>query len=131
MLHGKGVDMKWAVTRETPLAAAEYLKRNPPQGLVFNVFEWGDFLIWNGPPGMKVFVNSHAHLVPRDVWQSYLRIIEQRSGWEQELQRYKINTIVLDQMYRAPLIEFFKGSPHWKVGFEQDGQTVFIRQRPI
>jgi hypothetical protein len=131
MLQAKGVDMKWAVTRETPLAAAEYLKRNPPQGLVFNVFEWGDFLIWNGPPGMKVFVNSHAHLVPRDVWQSYLRIIEQRSGWEQELQRYKINTIVLDQMYRAPLIEFFKGSPHWKVGFEQDGQTVFIRQRPI
>ena len=29
-------------------------------GLVFNVFEWGDYLLWAGPPDVKVIVTSQA-----------------------------------------------------------------------
>ena len=131
MIHGKNPELKRAVSTYTPVAAVEYLKQNPPQGLIFNIYEWGDFLQWNGPPGMKVFVNSHAHLVPRDVWQAYMQIIEQRSGWEEGLDRYGVNTVVLDKDFREPLIKTLKDDAKWKVVFEQDGQTVFVRRKPI
>ena len=131
IMHGKNPELKKAVSSYTPVAAVEYLKKNPPQGLVFNTYEWGDFLQWNGPPGMKVFVNSHAHLVPRDVWQAYMQIIEQRSGWEEGLDRYGVNTVVLDKDFREPLIKSLKEDVKWKVGFEQDGQVVFVRKKPI
>jgi hypothetical protein len=131
MIHGKNVELKRAVSAYTPVAAVEYLKQNPPQGLVFNIYEWGDFLQWNGPPGMKVFVNSHAHLVPRDVWLAYMQIIEQRGGWEEGLDRYGVNTVVLDKEFREPLIKTLKEDESWKVGYEQDGQVVFLRKKPI
>ena len=131
IIHGQNPEFKKAVTNYTPVAAVEYLKKNPPQGMVFNIYEWGDFLQWNGPPGMKVFVNSHAHLVPREVWQAYMQIIELRSGWEEGLDRYGVNTVVLDKDFREPLIKRLKEDEKWKVGFEQDGQVVFLRKKPI
>ncbi len=131
MIHGRNPELKRAVSAYTPVAAVEYLKQHPPQGLVFNIFEWGDFLQWSGPPGMKVFVNSHAHLVPRDVWQAYMQIIEQRSGWQEGLDLYGVNTVVLDREFRETLIKSLKEDEKWKVGFEQDGQVVFLRKRPI
>ncbi|MBC8117239.1 MAG: hypothetical protein H7062_22820 [Candidatus Saccharimonas sp.] len=131
VMHGKNPELKKAVSTYTPVVAVEYLKKNPPQGLVFNIYEWGDFLQWNGPPGMKVFVNSHAHLVPRDVWQAYMLIIEQRGEWEEGLDRYGVNTVVLDAEFREQLIKSLKENEKWKVGFEQDGQVVFLRKQPI
>ena len=136
VMHGRNPEFKTpefkkVVFSYTPVAAVEYLKKNPPQGMVFNIYEWGDYLQWNGPQGMKVFVNSHAHLVPREVWQAYMQIIEQRSGWEDALDRYGVNTIVLDRDHREPLIKRLKEDEKWKVGFEQDGQVVFLRKKPI
>ncbi|MCX7410673.1 MAG: hypothetical protein NTZ32_21575 [Planctomycetales bacterium] len=131
VMHGKNPALKKAVSTYTPIATVEYLKENPPQGLVFNTYEWGDFLQWSGPPGMKVFVNSHAHLVPRDIWQAYMQVIEQRAGWEEIFDRYGVNTIVLDKDYREPLIKKMKEDDKWKVGLERDGQVVFVRKKPI
>lgn len=131
LLHGKNSELKDAVSAYTPVAAVEYLKQNPPKGQVFHTYEWGDFLQWQGPPGMQIFVNSHAHLVPRDVWQAYMQIIEQRMGWDEQLDRYGVNTIVLDREYRDLFIRRLKEDERWKVGFEQDGQVVFVRKKSI
>lgn len=131
VIHGKDPKLKQAVSSYTPIAAVEYLKENPPQGMVFNIYEWGDFLQWSGPPGMKVFVNSHAHLVPRDIWQAYMQVIEQRTGWEESFDRYGVNTVVLDKDFREPLIKKLKEDDKWKVGMEREGQVVFIRKKQI
>jgi hypothetical protein len=131
IIHGRSPELKRVVSTYTPVAAVEFLNQNPPQGLVFCIYEWGDYLQWNGPPGMPVFVNSHAHLVPRDVWQAYMQIIEQRGGWEEGLDRYGVNTVVLDSEFREPLIKSLKEDAKWNVEFEQDGQVVFVRKKPI
>jgi len=131
MIHGRSPELKRAVSTYTPVAAVEYLNEHPPQGLVLNIYEWGDYLQWNGPTGMNVFVNSHAHLVPRDVWQAYMQVIEQRGEWEEMLDRYGVNSIVLDREFREPLIKALKEREKWKIGFEQDGQVVFLRKKPI
>lgn len=131
VLHGKQPKLSSGVSADTPVAAVEYLKKNPPKGLIFNSYEWGDFLIWNGPPGLKVFVNSHAHLVPRDVWSAYMMVAELRNGWEEALDRYGINTIVVDMTFREPLIKRLKEDEKWKLAFEQDGQVIFTRKKPI
>ena len=76
-------------------------------------------------------MNSHAHLVPRDVWQAYLQVSEVQGGWEETLDRYGVNTIVIDQMYREALIKKLKENDKWKLDFEQDGELVFLRKTPL
>ena len=132
LLAGKEVELNRAVSADTPIAAADYLKSNPPQGLVFNVHEWGDYLQWAGPPGIELFVNSHVHLVPLDVWQRYLQVLDQRGNWEEVLDRFAVNVIVLDTPRHGALVFKLKRQTEvWKLAFEQDGQVVFVRRQPL
>jgi hypothetical protein len=119
------------VSRLTPTAAAGYLKEHPPEGLVFCTYEWGDYLMWAGPKDMKVFVASHCHLVPEDVWNDYMGIIEMRGSWLAMLKRYGINTVIIDEEYREPMVMRLHEEEEWKLLFRQDGQAIFERVNPI
>lgn len=131
IVHGKEPKLKYAVSEYTPTGAVAYLRAHPPRGQVFNIYEWGDYLQWTGPSGMQVFVNSHAHAVPKEVWQSYLHVVQMGSNWQELLDRYGVNTIVLDRAVRENLIKALKDDGKWRVGYEDRISTVFIRQKPI
>lgn len=132
VIHGKHTPDSRAMSKYTPRFAAEYLTKHPPEGLVFNTYEWGDYLQWAGPKNLQLFVNSHAHLIPRDVWLAYMQVIEQRSGWEEVFDKYGINTVILDTENRESLIKKMKEDEKWRYPpQERDGQVIFLRKRPI
>lgn len=133
VLHGRPVDMKLKhlVSDNTPLGAVEYLTKNPPQGQIFNTYEWGDYLVWAGPANMKVFVTSHAHLVPREVWRSYISVIHVAADWDDILDRYGVNTIVVDKQDRGALIGRLKDDARWKRAFEDDLAVIYVRNEQI
>ena len=130
ILTGKQAAKIQSVSKDTPVFAAEYLAENPPDGMVFAVLEWADYIQWAGPEDLRLFVNSHAHLIPRDVWVAYMRVIEQRDGWKETFDYYRINTLVLDRANRESLIEKLKIDPTWvSPPMERDGQVIFFRKR--
>ena len=132
VMHGKHSPTRLSVSKFTPLFAVEYLTEHPPEGPIFNTYEWGDYLQWAGPANLQLFVNSHAHLVPRDVWSSYMQVIEQRNGWEETLDKYGINTVVIDTANREALVKKLREDDRWKSpAVERDGQVIFTRKKPI
>jgi hypothetical protein len=131
MIHGQNPKPERALSAYTPIGAVEYLQEHPPIGQVFNIYEWGDYLQWAGPTGIKIFVNSHAHEVPPDVWQRYLQVIQLGSGWQETLDRYGVNTVVVDRALRENLIKALKDDDKWRVGYEDRVATVFVRKTPI
>ncbi len=129
VLTGKQEATIHSLSKETPVFTAEYLNENPPSGMVFATYEWADYLQWAGPENMHLFVNSHAHLIPRDVWLAYMTVIEQRVGWKEILDFYQINTLILDRANREPLIETLKIDPTWiSPPIEWEGQVIFTRK---
>lgn len=131
LLHKTEPKLASAVSPDTPLSAVKWLKEHPPVGQIFNTYEWGDYLQWAGPAELKVFVNSHAQLVPREVWQHYLNVIDVSAEWEDVLDRYGVNTIVLDTQYREPLIRRLKDHAKWRVAFEDRQAAIFVRKKAI
>ncbi len=125
------VDPEESLSPQTPLAATAYLNAHPPRGQIFNTYEWGDYLIWAGPKGLRVFVASHAHLIPRDVWQDYLRVITLRSGWEKILDRYGVELAVLDPDQQADLVDALRDSPDWSIAQEDDRSVIFVRRQRV
>lgn len=138
LLHGQPKDPKVAAARRTkalsrltPLGVAEHLKAEPPVGLVFNTYEWGDYLTWDLPQGTQLFLNSHAHLVPREVWQDYMAI-SSASGWESKFDNYSLNTVVVDQQDRSALIRAMKAKKDvWELTYEDGIGAVFRRLKPL
>ena len=128
VLHGRVRAMRDSVSRDTPVAAVAWLRDHPPAGLVFNIYEWGDYLLWAGPPDVKVFVTSQAHLVPPDIWRDYLAVITQSSGWTEAFDRYDVQTLLLDKADRGSLIYNLRENKQWKRSFEDDLAVIFTRQ---
>jgi hypothetical protein len=130
LLHGARTDPRESLSPQTPLGATDYLNDHPPQGQIFNTYEWGDYLLWAGPKGLRVFVASHAHLIPADVWQDYIRVITLRSGWEKILDRYGVSVAVLDPDQHGDLVDRLRKSRDWSLAYEDDRSAIFVRPRP-
>ncbi|MEX1230899.1 MAG: hypothetical protein WEB58_11715 [Planctomycetaceae bacterium] len=131
VMHGRIPELNKAVSQFTPLGAVEYLHEHPPRGQVFNTYEWGDYLLWAGPENLQVFVASHAHLVPTEVWETYMQIIDLGSGWDEQLDRYGVNTMVIDHRYREALISAMKNNDKWELKLDDGTAVVFERKEPI
>jgi len=132
-IHGSSQPLKASVSADTPLGAVGYLlkQKEPLQGQVFNSYEWGDFLGWAGPPGMKLFVNSHVHLIPREVWQAYQTISMTGGGWESQLDRYSVNYVVIDPRQLRSLANQLRSDVKWKKVYEDGVSAIFVRRKLI
>lgn len=128
VIFGKESSLAERLSPETPLGATAYLRAHPPEGQIFNTYEWGDYLLWAGPKGLQVFVASHAHLIPRDVWLDYLRVISLEDGWESILDRYQTKVAVLDSIQHGDLVNALRDSKTWSLVYEDDRSAVFIRR---
>lgn len=128
VLFGRELSAAQNVSRQTPLGAVAWLWQNPRRGLVLNAFEWGDFLMWAGPPETRVFVTSHAHLVPPEVWRDYLAILDLQSGWEALLNRYGVETVVLSRRDQPRLTAALRAAESWQPAYEDEQAVVFVRK---
>jgi hypothetical protein len=128
MLLGKESPASKSYSSQTPLGATAYLNAHPPQGQIFNTYEWGDYLLWAGPKNLNVFLASHAHLVPREVWLDYLRVISVQDGWQRILDRYQTRVAVLDPVQHGNLVDALRDSKDWSLVYEDDRSIIFARR---
>ena len=112
-------------------AAADALRARLPSGRIFSRFEWGEYLGWALTPDFTVFMDGRIEIYPDPVWDEYLAISRGRADWQQILDRYEVNCLVLDpgKGYHAFLLGLVEDSPIWgKPIFQSDSQVVFVRQ---
>ncbi|MDX1969572.1 MAG: hypothetical protein SFV23_20525 [Planctomycetaceae bacterium] len=118
-------------SHETPLKVTRYLHDHPPSGLVFAPQWWGDWLTWRGPSEIRVMMTTNAiHLAPPQVWQDYLTISMAEPGWEQRLDRYRINTVVASVELQPELCRSLEQSPDWRIEFE-DAVGIVARRKVL
>lgn len=136
LLHGKDGSLERMASHQTPLAVTAHLRKladqnRLPRGQSFNTYEWGDYLLWAGPPKLKVFVASHVHLIPREVWNDYVAISDGASGWEEMLDRYGVNLIAIDEATHAGLIARLRENENWRQSYSDNVGAVYIRRKAI
>jgi hypothetical protein len=111
--------------RETPLALTTWLADHPPKGLVFNPQWWGDWIVRAGPAGIAPFMTSNIHLVPRQVWGDYLRVLGVGPGWQQVLGRYAVETVVVDKKQSPELLRVLQKDTAWRIVYDDQQAAVF------
>jgi hypothetical protein len=121
-------DCRQHFSAATPLDATDYLRAHPPHGQIFNPIEWGDYLLWAGPPGLQVFAASHAHLLPPPVWQDYVRVITLDDGWQEILRQYRVNTVIVDDDQHAALADALRTDAEWSLAYKDETALVFVRR---
>ena len=67
------------------------------------------------------------HLLPREVWRGYNQIYYAQPGWGEQLNRYRISTIVVDKEHQAVLGPVLRQDRAWVLKYEDELTLIFER----
>jgi hypothetical protein len=107
-----------------PAHAVAFLKAHPPQGRLFNLYNWGGYVEWQ-LPNVPTFIDSRADIFElRGVLKDYLQIAK-IDGSEQLLDRYQIGYV----FYAAdsPLARLLSRSSEWQCVYKDEQAVIFRR----
>ncbi|MDA8387514.1 MAG: hypothetical protein M0Z58_02470 [Nitrospiraceae bacterium] len=126
-----GMTKQW-VSPWYPIRADKFLKQNDIKPPMYNFYTWGGFLIWDLYPKYKVFVDGRA--LSNSVDRTADAILKSYPGWQQELDAYDINFILVPVVFREsgyiiPISVSLINDPQWKLVFIGDNSAIFVRNR--
>jgi hypothetical protein len=116
------------VTRPEPDALSNFLKVQGYSGNIFNPMGWGGYLMWFNPE-LKIFADGRVDPFPAQVWNDYEIILRGEAGWEDLLDRYKIELVIGSKEMTGTLICNSSNSSRWKKVFDDSHGTVFERKK--
>ena len=112
--------------------AAEFLRKNPIRGKMFNFFDIGGFLDWQLYPQALTFIDGRTY--NQQVFMEHQVVTGAMSGWEKVLEKYGINYIVLKSMDSSgmilPIVPVLANNPDWALVFSDGLFVVFVRNAP-
>jgi hypothetical protein len=106
-----------------PAKAVQTL-RGDTSARIFANDEWGDYLIYSLYPKHRVFVDGRSDFYGNAFEEKYIDVLNVKYGWEQTLNRFGIDTILLPPS--APLSGALKESNKWRVAYD-DGVALIFR----
>ena len=109
------------------MQTADFLRTNPPQGLVYASTEWSDYLVSQSGPETKALMTSNVQWVPHRVWSDHRRMATCEEGWELGMDRYAVDTLVLDKTKHPGLVKSATRSPRWWIAYENESVLVARR----
>ncbi|MBD3672501.1 MAG: hypothetical protein HUJ26_03145 [Planctomycetaceae bacterium] len=119
------------ISRETPVNLASHLRSAPPLGQVVHPTAWGDWLSFAGPEQIQLFLSlENLGRCPQTLFRDQRDILHASLGWEKKVERYRINSIILDAQQHSSTVHVLENSPTWEISY-QDEQAVMFRRRMI
>lgn len=113
-------------------AAAEFLRKNPIPGKMFNFFDIGGFLDWQLYPQALTFIDGRTY--NQEVFMEHQVVTGAMPGWEKVLEKYGINYVVLKAMDSSgmilPIVPVLANDPNWALVFSDGLFVIFVRNTP-
>jgi hypothetical protein len=100
----------------------------------------GDYLMWALAPEVPV-TYSHMHLFHPDYWEELAVVGQGRSGWQDVLEKYRVNLVIIEAQYGPKLREQLGRSSDWTIVLDETDdakkpialtrQLIAIRNKPL
>ncbi|MGA3240631.1 MAG: hypothetical protein ABSG03_30540 [Bryobacteraceae bacterium] len=105
-----------------PASAVSMIARDPG-ARVFAPDQWGDYLIYKLYPHTRVFVDGRSDFYGPDFVQKSVDALNVKYGWEQTLDKFGVNTILLPPS--MPLAGALKECSRWRLVYDDGVALVF------
>jgi hypothetical protein len=113
-------------------AVAAHLKQQGEARRIFSRFEWGEYLGWALAPAHRIFMDGRIEIYPNEVWADYSAVTRGRADWEQILDRYEVDALLLDAEYHADLLpQVERPSSGWQETFRAGPAVLFQRRSAL
>ncbi len=112
---------------ETPVGAAQYLKTHPVGARLYHDMGYGSYFIWALWPQYRVFADPRIELYPYEFWLDYKAVADGQWDYARILDRYGIETLVLDLENQYYLIQAIEAQGGWREVYRDDRSVIFVR----
>lgn len=114
-----GIDAKG-----NPVQAIEFMKDHGLEGNVLAQYTWGQYVIWHGAPGMKVFIDSRYDLAypPAVVWD-WLKLANNLDGASHTLAAYPHDFVLVAKDSTAAKV--LDSQRDWRLIYSDDTARLY------
>lgn len=110
-----------------PVQAVSWLSQNPPNGRMFNEFDWGGYLLLHLSPPQQIFMDGHTHIYGEALTREYETVVTMGEGWQAILDRYQIEWTIV--RVGSPVAHALEDSG-WRTIYQDDTAVIHSRQLP-
>jgi hypothetical protein len=111
----------------TPVEAVAFLRDLSTPRRVYHREFYGSYMIWASPE-VPVFIDTRFELYPPEQWQDYAAVYVGRYDWQDILESYGVDTLLLERKTQQALIEAATSAPDWQLAYEDEQAMVFTLQ---
>jgi hypothetical protein len=108
---------------EYPVAATNFLATHPVGSRIFGEHPWGSYIDWWLFPRYQAMIDPAVEVHPVQVWLDVLTIEQGHVSWEDLINKYGVDVLMLRRETQGLLIDAVERSPRWHSVYE-DEQTV-------
>lgn len=108
-----------------PVRAVEALSELPPQGNLFNEYDWGGYLSW-WAPGTPVYIDARADLFGDDFIFQWNAVVEGNEDWQPFFERWGITKVLVYS--NRPLAFQLKNTEGWTLSYEDASVVLFLKE---
>lgn len=119
----------WGIRRDiiSP-QAIQFLKSNPPQGKMYNHFNFGSSLLWNLYPQHKTFIDGRVDMFVPDIYEEWLTPATNQEGWRKIFQKYEISWVIFPTYDVWPDLKEEIRKNNWCVVFWDDTASIILKK---
>jgi hypothetical protein len=115
-----------------PAGAVAYLnaqqQAHQPVGPLFNLYDWGGYLIWKLYPQPPVFIDGRADVYGESLMRQFADTYDLKGDWQEALKQWRISTVIV--LPDSALGVTLRHTPGWEVGYSDSHAVVFERTSP-
>ena len=112
-----------------PSGASGFLLSQNLAPRVYSDQAWGSYLDWQLWPRYAVMVDSSIETHPPEVWMDVLSLDQGHVSWQEKLDTYGVDVLLLNRRRQAPLLEAVGRSASWRAVYSDDTSEVFVRSQ--
>ncbi len=111
---------------DNPADAINFMKSHRLTGNVLTTFEWGQYVIWHGAPGTKVFIDSrYDEGYPAAVIRDYLELANDMAGGSHTLAAYPHDFVLVQK--GSPAVKLMDSQRDWRLIYSDPVAVLYAR----
>lgn len=111
------------ISQTMPNGAVEIINQSQPKGNILNEYNWGGYLILTLPQ-YPVFIDGRADLYGDEIIGEWISIILAEDGWQDKLDQWDINLILLEPT-RPIILELEQNG--WQLLYQDEISVAYTR----
>lgn len=109
-----------------PAGALNFMNNHGLAGNVLPDYAWGEYVIWHGGPGTKVFIDSRYDLgYPPQVISDFLELDKGKPGAAHTLAAYRTDFVLVKRDW--PSARLMDSQPDWRLIYGDDVARLYAR----